>query len=99
MLNLAPSIVFLRRALPVARIVSKNALKQKTLVNALGSTDGVVQVFEYLIDTQFVTGVALDVNYGEALGSNLWLLEFAMSPSAVGESGGALQGFAADNCF
>jgi len=42
----------------------KNALKQKTLVNALGSTDDVVRAFEYLVDTPFVTGVTLDVNGG-----------------------------------
>jgi 3-oxoacyl-[acyl-carrier protein] reductase len=42
----------------------KDALREKTIVNQLGSTEDVVRAFEYLLDTPFVTGVTLDVNGG-----------------------------------
>ncbi len=42
----------------------KAVLKEKTIVNQLGSADDVVRAFEYLLDTPFVTGVTLDVNGG-----------------------------------
>ena len=42
----------------------KAGLKEKTIVNQLGSADDVVRAFEYLLDTSFVTGVTLDVNGG-----------------------------------
>jgi len=42
----------------------KDTLREKTIVNDLGSTGDVVRAFEYLLDTPFVTGVTLDVNGG-----------------------------------
>ena len=42
----------------------KDGLKEKTIVNQLGSAGDVVRAFEYLLDTPFVTGVTLDVNGG-----------------------------------
>jgi len=42
----------------------KTALKQKVSVPRIGNSRDVVQAFEYLMDSGFVTGVTLDVNGG-----------------------------------
>jgi 3-oxoacyl-[acyl-carrier protein] reductase len=42
----------------------KDSLRNKTIVNGLGSSEDVVRAFKYLLDTPFVTGVTLDVNGG-----------------------------------
>ena len=42
----------------------KQALKQKVYTPRLGRVHDVVQAFEYLLDTGFVTGVTLDLNGG-----------------------------------
>ena len=42
----------------------KQALKQKVYTPRLGRVHDVVQAFEYLLDTSFVTGVTLDLNGG-----------------------------------
>ena len=42
----------------------KQALKQKVYTPRLGRVHDVVQAFEYLLDTGFVTGVTLDINGG-----------------------------------
>jgi 3-oxoacyl-[acyl-carrier protein] reductase len=42
----------------------KAELKQKIYANRLGRVSDVVRAFEYLLDTAYVTGVALDVNGG-----------------------------------
>ncbi len=42
----------------------KRALKEKIVVTRLGTSADVARAFEYLLDSPFVTGVALDVNGG-----------------------------------
>lgn len=42
----------------------KSVLKEKVIVPRIGQVDDVVRAFEYLLDSGFVTGVALDVNGG-----------------------------------
>ena len=41
-----------------------DGLRQKVVVPRIGTVSDVVRAFEYLIDSPFVTGVALDVNGG-----------------------------------
>ena len=42
----------------------KAALKEKVVVSRIGQVNDVVRAFEYLLDSDFVTGVTLDVNGG-----------------------------------
>ena len=42
----------------------KAPLHEKVLVTRIGHTNDVVNAFEYLLNTPFVTGVTLDVNGG-----------------------------------
>jgi 3-oxoacyl-[acyl-carrier protein] reductase len=41
-----------------------DSLREKVAVNRLGNVKDVVRAFEYLVDSPFVTGVALDINGG-----------------------------------
>lgn len=42
----------------------KEGLRSKVVVPRLGNVEDVVRAFEYLLDSPFITGVALDVNGG-----------------------------------
>jgi 3-oxoacyl-[acyl-carrier protein] reductase len=42
----------------------KAVLKEKVVVSRIGQVNDVVRAFEYLLDSDFVTGVTLDVNGG-----------------------------------